>query len=101
LETKKLGLLREIVPQVKTIVALVNLSTPVVKREMAELQDAATKFGQRIKIASASTEPELESAFAGISELHAGGLVVAPDPFFNAMRERFVPLGGRYAIPGV
>ncbi|HXZ22392.1 MAG TPA: ABC transporter substrate-binding protein [Pseudolabrys sp.] len=101
LETKKLGLLREVVPQGKVIAALVNSSQPRGKGQTTELQEAAKKFGQQIQVLTAESERDVESAFARMAQMKAAGLVVASDPSFNAMRKKIVGLAERYAIPAV
>lgn len=101
LETKKLGLLREIVPQGKVIAALVNSGRATAKSQMAELEVASKKFGQRIEFVHAESERELEAAFSAMMQFKPAGLVVAADPFFNAMREKIVLLAARHAVPAV
>jgi len=101
LESKKLGLLRELVPQAGVIAALVNESRPVAKSQTAELLAAAQKFGQQIQIIGAASEQELEPAFASMAQMKVGALLVASDPFFNAKREQIVSLAARHAIPGI
>ena len=101
LESKKLGLLRELVPQASLIAALINHSRPIAQSQTVELQAAAKKFGQQIQIVHAASEQELEPAFATIAQSKAGGLLVAADAFFNAKREQIVSLATRYAIPAI
>lgn len=101
LEAKKLGLLREVVPQAKVIAALVNSSCPAAKRQTAELQAAAEKFGQQVKVVNVERERDLELAFAAMAQFKAAGLVVASDPFFNAVREKIVLLAARYSVPAI
>jgi putative ABC transport system substrate-binding protein len=101
LESKKLGLLRELVPQANVIAALVNQSRPIAKSQTMELQAAAQKFGQQIQIINAASEEELAPAFASMAQLKVGALLVAGDAFFNAKREQIVSLATRYAIPAI
>ena len=101
LESKKLGLLRELVPQAGVIAALVNQSRPTAKSQTAELQAAAQKLGQQIQIFGAASEQELEPAFASMAQMKVGALLVAADAFFNAKREQIVSLAARYAIPAI
>lgn len=68
---------------------------------MAELQAAAEKFGQQVKVVNAESERDLESAFAAVAQFKAAGLVVASDPFFNAVREKIVLLAARYSVPAI
>ena len=49
LESKKLGLLRELVPQAGVIAALVNQSRPTAKSQTAELQAAAQNSDNKFK----------------------------------------------------
>ena len=67
LESKKLGLLRDVVPQAGVVAALVNQTRPVAASQTAELQAAAQKFGQRIQIINVATEQDLEPAFASMA----------------------------------
>ena len=53
----------------------------------------------QLHILKAGTEGEIETAFASLVELHAGALVVGPDPFFNDRREQLVALASRHALP--
>ena len=49
----------------------------------------------------ASTEDEINTALAPLVQLHAGGLVVMADPFFNSRREQIVSLAARHAVPAI
>ena len=48
---------------------------------------------------NASTERDLEEAFASLKKLDAGGLVVPAEPFFDSQRERIVSLAAQHAVP--
>lgn len=100
-ESKKLGLLRELVPQAVVIAALVNPSFPTAKTQTAELQAVAQKFGQQIQIINAGTERELNAAFASMAKSKVGALLVGADPFFASRRDQIVALAAQYAIPAV
>ena len=101
LESKKLGLLRELVPQAELIAALINSCRPVAKSQEIELQTAAQKFGLQIQIIHAENEGDIEPAFASMAQLKVGGVLVAADPFFNAKRGQIVSLAAKYALPAV
>jgi hypothetical protein len=49
----------------------------------------------------ASTEGEIDAAFASLVQLHAGALFVGDDPFFGSQREQLVALAARYRVPTV
>jgi putative tryptophan/tyrosine transport system substrate-binding protein len=101
LDPKKLGLLRELVPQAAMVGALLNPSVEDFQARLAGVQDAGRTVGQQIHIVHASTERELDTAFAELSQLRAGALVVGADPFFNSRRDQIVGLAARYAIPAI
>jgi putative tryptophan/tyrosine transport system substrate-binding protein len=100
-ETKKLGLLRELVPNAALIATLVNPTFPTTINQTQELHKAADKLGQRIQIINASSEPEIDAAFASAKRLQAGAMLVAADPFFASRRDQIVSLATNYAIPAV
>jgi putative ABC transport system substrate-binding protein len=103
LTPKRLELLSELVPQAKVIALLENPNNPTTAREplIADMQEAARARGVQLAILKAGTESEIDSAFATLVEQHAGGLVVAGDPFFNTRREQFVALTSRHAVPAI
>jgi putative ABC transport system substrate-binding protein len=101
LESKKLSLLREVVPKAGVVAALVNQTRPIANSQTAELEAAAKKFGQRIQIFNAASEQEIEPAFASMAQAKVDALLVAADAFFNARREQIVLLASRHAIPAI
>jgi putative tryptophan/tyrosine transport system substrate-binding protein len=99
---KRLELLSELVPQANVIALLVNPSAPQAERIMREVQEAATaKDVVHFPILKASTEGEIDAAFAALTSPRADALIVGSDPFFNSRREQLVALAARYAIPAI
>jgi putative ABC transport system substrate-binding protein len=96
---KRLEVFKELVPATATVVYLLNPSNPAAEIESKEAQAAAPALGIELHILKASTEDELNAAFAASAKLRAGGLVVAPDPFFDSQRDRLVALAARHAAP--
>jgi putative tryptophan/tyrosine transport system substrate-binding protein len=94
---KQLELLRQLVPAV-TISFLVNPDNPNTEERIKEIQDTARSVGQGLRVVTASTEAELEPAFATIQR-RAGALIVPADPFFAIQRDRLVALAARHALP--
>jgi putative ABC transport system substrate-binding protein len=101
LETKKLGLLRELTPRTAVIAALLNPKFPSIDTQTTELQSAAHALGQPIQVLTAGSERELDAAFKSMVRLRVGALLVGADPFFASKREQIVALSARYAIPAV
>jgi putative ABC transport system substrate-binding protein len=101
IQAKRLGLLRDMVPTATLVAALVNPSNPPSANQTKEIQEAARAVGLNIRILHATTEHELDEAFASLAQLHAGALLVASDPFFNSRRDYVVALAARHAIPAI
>jgi putative tryptophan/tyrosine transport system substrate-binding protein len=99
LDAKKLDLLRELVPQVSTIGALINPSYPEAKSQANEFETAANGLGVRSLVLSAGTEADINTVFAGLEEQRVGALVVSTDPFFGARRDQLVALAARHSVP--
>jgi len=99
---KRLGLLREIVPKPGVIGILVNPSDPITTgNEQDNMRAAARSVGQPIEILQASTERDIEAAFASLVEMRASALIVAPDAFFATQARQLVTLAARHAIPAL
>jgi putative ABC transport system substrate-binding protein len=68
---------------------------------LGSLQNAAPTFGMQLHVLRASTEREIEAAFATLQQLRAAALVIGPSTFFNARTEQLAALSLRYAVPTV
>jgi putative ABC transport system substrate-binding protein len=99
---KRLGLLREILPNSAIIGVLVNPSDPITaNNEMNDMRGAARSVGQQIEILQASSEREIEAAFASLIDMRANALVVAPDSLFATQAHQLIALAARHAIPAL
>ena len=101
LEAKRLGLLHEMVPRAARIALLVNPQAPGAESQFEEAQTAARTLSQEIVAVKASSETDLDAAFAILSHVGAQALLVAADPFFNSRREQLIALATRYMIPAI
>ena len=101
METKRLGLLHELVPSASVVAVLVNPSQPAVAEQRDEVTEAARVLGLKLHVVHAGNERELETAFATCVELRAGALQVAADPFFYSRREQIVALAARHRLPAI
>jgi putative ABC transport system substrate-binding protein len=99
---KRLGLLHELVPAASTFALLINPTNPFASEDFSrDVQAAAGTLGQRILVLTASTEREIDSAFATLVQQRVGALTVSPDAFFDSRRDQIVALTARHAIPAI
>jgi putative ABC transport system substrate-binding protein len=96
---KRLELMHELVPAADLIAVLVNPANPATEPITREMQIAARVFGVRLLILNASSQSDIEAAFATLVRERAGGLVTDPDPFFTTHRDQIVALALRHAVP--
>jgi putative tryptophan/tyrosine transport system substrate-binding protein len=96
---KRLELLCELMPQTNVMGLLINPNNPVPEPVMRNLQEAGHAKGVQIQIVKASTEKEIDTAFATLVQLGAGALILGPDPFLNDRRDQLITLTKRYSIP--
>ena len=101
LGTKRLELLKEIVPNLSSIAVLLNPKNPQSKIEMKEMQTAAQVMGLQLHPAEISTEGELEDAFIAMNKAAAQGLILLTDSIFFSERKRTVDLASKYKLPAM
>ncbi len=99
LGAKRLELLRQIVPNATTIGMLVNPNTAETVAERRDVQAAAQALGQQLIILDASSDRDIETAFATFVQRGAGALLVGTGAFTYSHRERLVALAARHALP--
>ena len=87
---KRLELLRELVPDATVIAVLVNPNFADADIITADAQSATRALGRGSSILNASTDRDLDTAFATLIEQRAGALQVSPDPFFLRRRDLLV-----------
>jgi len=98
---KRLQLLREVVPRAALIAFIFNLNSATGPAQKSEMERAAQAIGQQILILSASTESEVNEAFATIAARKADAIVYGAGVFFQVMRDRLVALTARHSIPAI
>jgi putative ABC transport system substrate-binding protein len=101
MESKRLGLLREMVPAVQLIGVLVNPKFPPSSHELSDLELAAKGIGQRLFVASANNDAELDSALASLGQQRVGAFLVTAAPFFDTRLERIVGFAAQNRLPAI
>jgi putative ABC transport system substrate-binding protein len=99
---KRLELLHELLPEARVMALLVNPTAPVLAEPQArDVRAAAQSMGLELRGLGASTESELEAAFAKLPELQASGLVIGGDAFFTSHSKELAALAMRHRVPAV
>ena len=98
---KRLELLRELVPQARSIALLVNPTNAAIEPVIRDLQETARLKGVQLAILKAGSEQEIDAAFATLVNLQATALVVGAEPFFSGRRDQLVALALRHAVPAI
>jgi putative ABC transport system substrate-binding protein len=99
---KRLELLHEVVPSATSMALLINPTNPSIAEPFSRaLQAAARALGLQLHVLHASSEGEIEVAFATLVKLGAGGLVIMPDQLFLVRSEQLAALTVRHAVPSV
>jgi putative tryptophan/tyrosine transport system substrate-binding protein len=100
-ESKRLGLLHELVPGAKVVGVLIDPNYQEADAQARELRDAAGTIGQHIYIAYAKNDAELESAFETLVRERADALLVSADPFFDTRRDRIIAFAAEHRMPAI
>jgi ABC-type uncharacterized transport system substrate-binding protein len=99
--SKRLDLARELAPRGSTIAILVNPNNPPSAAEGVAVQEAAAAVGQPLLIVTASTQNEIDDAFATVKQQRIGAVLVSHDPLFFSERVKLVVLMARHALPTI
>jgi putative tryptophan/tyrosine transport system substrate-binding protein len=99
LGAKRLGLLREVIPGTALIAVLLNPTETTLDAQLNDVQEAARAVGQQIQVLRASTEREIDAAFATAARLGAGAMLVGISFFYTIRREQLVSLAAQSALP--
>ena len=99
LEPKRLEMLRELVPSAGLIAVLLNPRSPGATTQLRAIEDAARAVSQPIQVLNASTDAEIDTAFADLVRERVGAVLVGADPFFNSRRRQLVELAAHHRVP--
>jgi putative ABC transport system substrate-binding protein len=96
---KRIELLHEIVPKASALALLVNPTNHYTETETQVVDDGARRLGLQLHVVRASTANDIDMAFDGMAEVHAGALVVSADLFLHSQRKQLVTLAAKHALP--
>jgi putative ABC transport system substrate-binding protein len=99
---KRLELLRELFPQATTIAVLVNPANPALAEQFLQgLRAVAQKLDLQIRVLNASTDRDVDTAFASFAQQPASALLIMPDVFFTTRAGQLAALSLRHSMPAI
>jgi putative ABC transport system substrate-binding protein len=99
---KRVEMLHQVIPEASIVALLVNPTNPVISEPLAkDALAAARTLGIRLNILQASSDAEIEAAFAALHGLQVGGLVIGSDQFFNSRSRQLAALALQHSLPAI
>ncbi len=99
---KRVELLAQLVPRASTIGMLVNPTNPDAEMETRDASAALQALGRKLLVVKASTEKDVDAAFATLIAQRVGGLAIAGDPFLaGKARHQIIALAARDKMPTI
>jgi putative tryptophan/tyrosine transport system substrate-binding protein len=98
---KRLGLIRQLVPQDARYFVLVNPTGVLADPYIKDLEVGAASLGLHAEIFHASNDAEIDAAFAKLPQQGCNVLLVSTDAFFFSRHTQIVALAARHALPAM
>src|SRR5262249_47541096 len=99
LASKRLELLRELVPGAVKVAVLVDPAIPPTATTLRDVEAAARSIGGQIQVLNASNSGEINTAFATLARERPDALFVAPGFLFSSRRVQLVHLATLHKVP--
>ena len=101
LTAKRLGLLRDLLPRAARFAVLVNANNPTYEAMIPDARAAAAAIGRQIEVLAASTNGEIDAAFASLVQKRIDALWVSIGPLFASRRVQLVTLAAYHRLPAI
>ena len=98
---RSLAMLKQVAPTISRVALFANPAAPLASRYIAEVEGAAPALGINVRRRLVREPDEMNGALAAMLSDYDEGMVVLPDPLFNAMREPLVGFANVHRIPAV
>jgi putative ABC transport system substrate-binding protein len=99
--SKRIALLRDLLPDAKTLGVLMNSTTPASEAEVAVAERVAHTLGWQVKVLRVGNERDFDAAFQPLVREGADALLVTTDPIFESQRHRIVALAAHHSVPTI
>jgi len=101
LESKRLGLLHELFFSAALFGVLLNPEFPPTTQGATELRATASTIGQPLTFLNASTDAELDAAFAALTKQHVTAILTVANPFFDTRRDKIITFAAQQKLPAM
>lgn len=101
LEGKRLDLLREMLPGVRSVALLANHSSPIALNQTREAQTAAATLGLKLDVLNVTNDGEFDRAFAAMASSKPDALAISIDGFLIGRRERIMAFAAAQRLPAI
>ena len=101
METKRVGLLHELVPSVTFFGALINHHFHAAPQQVQQMETGARSIGLQLFVANASNDAELDGAFASFVQRGVGAILIGADPYFDTRREKIIAFADQARLPAI
>ena len=101
LGAKGLEFLHELMPSVSVIGVMINPKHPNVDVQTKIASEAAASLGKTVRFVNASTDREIEAAYAALVNEKIGAVILTTDPIFNNQRQQIIALEAYHLLPTV
>lgn len=99
-DTKRLGLMHELLPKAARFAVLLNPSNArYTEASRSALTEAARSLGVEVSFFNASTPDEIEIAFVDMTRQRADALFIATEGFFASRGAQLASLAAHYRLP--
>ena len=83
------------------IAALINPISSIAEPLIREAQAGASVIGWQVEVVYASTDRDIEAAFASFEQKRVDAVFISSDQFFTSHRVQFAALAMRYRVPAI
>jgi putative ABC transport system substrate-binding protein len=101
LGAKRLGLLHDLMPSASRFAVLVDPKTPTTESAITDVRAAAAAIGRPIEVVTASTDNEIDAAFASLVQKRIDALLVLPQSLFANRRLQLTELATYHRLPAI
>ena len=99
--TKRLELLKEVVPKTSHVAVLLNPANPTNPLQLKETQSVAPALGVTLLVLEIKEAEEFGAAFTTMRKKRVGALLVFSDPMFGFQQKRIADLAVKSRLPAM